>query len=290
MIRGLYTAASGMLAGQRRQEILTNNLINAHTVGYKQDDAVLRSFPEELILRVREQQGAEVAGSPIRARSGMTPIGSLYGAVYTHEVVPQFNKGVLQRTDNPFDVAIEEELVNTTNGEQATLFFTVRDTQGNTYYTRDGRWTTDPMGQLTTFNGSLVLDIDGNPIQVDGRNMEVMPDGRVILTDPANPDNRAVIQLGLAMSRNPAQELVKGENGYFRMEGGGTLPVVDPLDPNMANWRYALSQGAIETSNVDVTRTMTHMVEGFRYYEANQKVLQATDRTLEKAVTEIGRV
>lgn len=289
MIRGLYTAASGMLAGQRRQEVLTNNLNNAHTVGYKSDEQALRSFPEMLILRMRELQGVEVDNTSVPTSRGAVPIGPLSGGVYTHEIIPQFTAGPITYTNNPFDVAIAQDLKHD-DGRVANLFFSVRTANGDTLYTRDGRWMTNAAGQLATYSGDLVLDQNGNPIEVDGRELQIQADGFITLTNPDDPADVDFVQLGLVMVENPSSLLVKAENGYFRTVDGQALEPIDPADPAMEGWHFTVAQGAIEESNVDVTKVMTQMVESFRYYEANQRVLQATDRTLEKAVTEIGRV
>jgi len=289
MIRGLYTAASGMLAGQRRQEVLTNNLNNAHTVGYKSDEQALRSFPEMLILRMRELQGVEVSNTSVPTSRGAVPIGPLSGGVYTHEIIPQFTAGPITYTNNPFDVAIAQDLKHD-DGRVANLFFSVRTANGDTLYTRDGRWMTNAEGQLATYSGDLVLDQNGNPIEVDGRELQIQADGFITLTNPDDPADVDFVQLGLVMVENPSSLLVKAENGYFRTVDGQALAPIDPADPAMEGWHFTVAQGAIEESNVDVTKVMTQMVESFRYYEANQRVLQATDRTLEKAVTEIGRV
>lgn len=292
MIRGLHTAASGMLAGQRRQDALISNMSNAHTIGFKEDETVLRSFPEEMLLaRTRDAQGLEINGTKVQLPSHLQPmIGSLASAVYTHEAAPRFSAGLIQRTDKPLDVAIERDALNIGDGRTATVLFAVQNQNGGTYYTRDGRWTVNDAGELTTFSGARILDADNDPILVGGNQVQIDPSGRVALIDPNDPDNIEEYQLGLVMIENPAATLVKGENGYFRTANGAALPLIDPDAPDMAEWQFVVTQGAIEGSNVNVTRTMTQMIETMRYYEANQKVLQATDRTLEKAVTEIGRV
>lgn len=291
MIRGLHTAASGMLAGQRRQDALINNMSNAHTVGFKEDEAALRSFPEMLLARTRDAQGLEINGTQVQLPTRIQPpIGSIAGGVYTHELIPRFSAGLIQRTEQALDVAIERDALNLVDGRTATLLFAVQNQNGDTYYTRDGRWTVNDAGELATYSGARILDVDNNPILVAGYHVEIDPSGRVRLIDPNDPDNIDEYQLGLVMIENPSATLVKGENGYFRTADGAALPLIEPDDPDMADWQYMITQGAIEGSNMNVTRTMTQMIETMRYYEANQKVLQATDRTLEKAVTEIGRV
>ncbi|WP_028988343.1 flagellar hook-basal body protein [Thermicanus aegyptius] len=287
MIRGFYTAASGMFAGQRRQEILTNNLTNAETPGYKADEAVLRAFPDMLMERIRDGE-----------KSG---IGMMQNGVYTHEVVPQFTTGALQETGNAYDFAIAKDPVGP-NGERAVLFFTVEDNQGNRYYTRNGRFKTNLDGQLTTSDGFLVLDEQGNPIPVNGRNLEYTPDGRLILHDVLDPAITDEVRLGIVAFGVGAGNLggnaplpnvnllVKGERGYFAPAQGGNVQPVSLYAPPLAGWTYEVKQGAVESSNVDLTKTMTEMMEVLRYYEANQRSLMTADRTLDRAVNEIGRV
>lgn len=287
MIRGLYTAGSGMLAGQRKQDTLINNLTNAETAGFKRDEVALRSFPELLVQRIRDQEGPQVPGTtislPVRPA---TPIGPLSGGVYAHELIPRFETGMLQMTNNPLDVAIERDLYDDTTRARASLFFAVRLPNGEAYYTRDGRWTVNDAGELTTYGGVHILDEDGAPIVIGNNRVEISANGILTLIDPDDVTNTTDVRLGLFMSETPATQLIKGEHGYFRTAEGQALTPYDPT----SDWSFNLVQGAYEGSNVDITHTWTQMIETMRYYEANQKVLQATDRTLEKAATEIGRV
>lgn len=291
MIRGLQTAASAMLAGQRRQEALTNNLTNAQTVGYKADESAIRSFPELLMNRIRDEQGLTINGTQVQLPSNIQPaIGPLSGGVYVHEVVPNFTPGILQRTGKELDVAIEKDAVNQADGRQATMFFTVQTPAGDTYYTRDGQWTVNDAGELVTYSGTYVLSQDGERINIGNRSVQISATGLMTLTNREDPTDIEQIQLGLALVEAPQQTLIKDENGYFRTNTGEALPTYDPLDADAAGWSFSIAQGALESSNVDLTRTMTRIIETYRYYEANQRVLQMTDSTLEKAASEIGRV
>lgn len=291
MIRGLYTAASGMIAGQRRQEALTNNLTNAQTIGYKADESAIRSFPELLMMRMRDEQGLTINGTQVQLPSNVqSAIGPLSGGVYIHELVPSFSAGTMQRTDKPLDVAIEHDAVNQIDGRRATMFFTVQAPTGETYYTRDGQWTVNDAGELVTYTGTYVLDQNGDRIVIGNRDVQISASGLMTLTHREDPTDIEQIQLGLALVEAPQQTLIKGDNGYFRTNTGEALPTFDPIDDVAAAWSYSIAQGALESSNVDLTRTMTQMIETYRYYEANQRVLQITDSTLEKAATEIGRV
>lgn len=306
MIRGLESSASGLFAGQRRQEALTNNITNAETPGYKSDEAILRSFPEMLMDRIREgASGPPVDGSslaPADPHGGKSAIGGMMNGVYTHEFLPLWTTGDLLETANPLDFAIARDPVGQ-GGERALLFFTLQDPQGNQRYTRNGRFVVNDNGQLATPEGDLVLDDQGQPVQIDGNKVEYRADGTLLLIDPltGTPVNaNAPIRLGLAAfgldtPGVPAPAnlpnvnlLVKGENGTYTPQAGQQ---VQPAGIGAINgYTYEVRQGAVEKSNVDLTKTMTQMMEVLRFYEANQRSLMTQDRTLEKAVNEIGRV
>jgi flagellar basal-body rod protein FlgF len=111
MLRGLYSAASGMFSLERKQEALSDNLANAQTPGYKKDDTVLRAFPKLLIQRIQDfnQNGkVPIAGVP-QLPGQANPIGELFNGVYAQERIPSFNQGPLVQTDNPLDIAIDDQ-------------------------------------------------------------------------------------------------------------------------------------------------------------------------------------
>lgn len=289
MIRGLDSAASGLFAGQRRQEALTNNLINAETPGYKSEEAVLRSFPEMLMERMREGE------------NGKRMIGGMQNGVYTHELVPDWRTGDPETTENPFDFAITRDPVNAA-GERAVLFFTVMDPEQNLHYTRNGRFIQNAEGQLATADGYLVLDDQGNPIPINGQIPELTEGGILLLRDPLTGDINNEVRLGLvAFGLNtptvPAPNnfpnvnlLMKGANGTYALPPGAAVQPVGVNNPALMNFQYEIKQGVAERANVDITKTMTELMEVLRYYEANQRSLLTADRTLDKAVNEIGRV
>lgn len=282
MLRGFYTAASGMLTQQRRTEMLTNNMANANTPGFKADQASLRAFPEMLLQRMEE-------GGSIPTENGLRlplspQIGSLNTGVYMQEGLPQFMQGALRQTDLTTDIALAdiEAPVDEESGLQGVTFFTVQNAQGDIRYTRNGNFTLDGAGFLTMPDGSYVLSTEGQPIQLQSDQFAVRQDGVIL------ENNEEVAQLGIAFSAQP-QAMVKEGSGLYRLETGEENPVLPSAFAN-ADVRFDLQQGYIERSNVDVTRTMTDMMTAYRTFEANQKVLQAYDRSLEKAVTEIGRL
>lgn len=260
MLRGLYTAAAGMIAQQRRQDMLTNNLANANTPGYKADQASLRTFPRMLIANL--------------SRTYQTSSNVLATGVYLQERIPNFLQGSIYETGNALDVA----LIDGTLPENSTLMFAV-ETQNGVRYTRNGNFTLDSEGRLVTRQGMPVLDVNGNEIILQSENFRVLTDGTILENDVE------VAQINVVFFNN-ANQLVKEGNGLFRYEGNAA-PASAVGNPNVA---YQIQQGFLERSNVDLQRTMTEMLSAYRTFEANQKVLQAYDQSLDKAVNQVGRI
>lgn len=278
MLRGFYTAATGMIAQQRRTEMLTNNLANASTPGYKADQSSLRAFPEMLISHFGE--------TDIPMKNGLTlptsqTVGQLNTGVYMQETIPAFAQGSLKETDNNTDIALIDVVMPANEGNRgnATVLFSVSNSNGETRYTRNGNFTLDQQGFLTTPAGHYVLDTNGAPIQLESEQFTIQPDGAIV------QNGNAVGTIGIAYAEN-SLALAKEGDGLFRLEDGGELPSAFTAN----GVQFAIEQGMLEQSNVDTGRTMTEMMTAYRAFEANQKVLQAYDRSLEKAVNEIGKV
>ncbi|TCP19522.1 flagellar basal-body rod protein FlgG [Scopulibacillus darangshiensis] len=268
-MRGFDTAAAGMIAQSRRQQMLTNNLANMKTPGYKADKAVLRSFPEMLISRL----GGDTPGAK--------KVGALSTGVYMQEMIPNFRQGPLEETGKPTDVAlIQGNLpVNPETGQPGALFFTVQTADG-LRYTRDGHFTIDGQGFLTTAKGQYVLDANGRKINLPSDEFKVLENGTVVVGDTP------ITKIGIAFAANPNQ-LTKVGGGLFRLQGKTEALPAAQNNPNVG---FQLSQGYLEQSNVAPERTMTDLSATYRAFEANQKVLQAYDRSMEKAVNQVGRI
>lgn len=321
MIRGLYTAASGMLALQRRQEALSNNLANINTPGYKQDVGVIRSFPEQLLARINDSNGPTVDGLP--AMTGQpVPIGRLHTGVYMSEALPMFTQGDIAQTDNPYDVALTDNLPPVqADGKtvKQTMFFTVAQltntdqpaTPEQIRYSRNGQWSINDEGFMVTADGYYVLDSQNRAIKVNGivdstgnpvsagQDLKITSTGELQVLVP-NPDPNASdvyepigadinnpVRLGLKVVIDPDQ-LVREGNNLYRWQGQGQ-PVDVEENPDF-NGFYAIRQGWVERANVNPAQTMTDMMSALRSYEANQRVMTTLDGTLDKAVNEIGRV
>jgi flagellar basal-body rod protein FlgF len=178
LLRGFYTAAAGMLSEQRRVEMLTNNIANANTPGYKADEATLRSFPELLLARLDERT---IPAKEQRSFSNQTTIGSINTGVYMQETIPNFVQGDLKETGQTTDIALVDGTlpVDATTGTKGALFFVVQNKNGEIRYTRNGNFTLDAQGYLTTNDGFYVLDENGQRIRLTSDNFKVTPDGTI---------------------------------------------------------------------------------------------------------------
>lgn len=281
MLRGIDTATSGMIALQRRQDSLTNNLANAETPGYKQDTNLIRSFPEMLLDRIRDEQLVGTSKAP--------QIGTLSMGVYNQETLPMFTQGVLVGTNMPFDMAIQDTqlapIVENNQTIKPSAFFAVQTADGSFQLTRNGHFTVNENGELTTASGDLVLGQNGAPIASPAllSGDVVISENGEIITNPDGPNKANVGNVGLVIVNNPNQ-LIKTGNGNYQLEGG-TPAMISATTPAGVQ----IKQKMLEQSNVDLTQTMTSMMTNMRLYEANQKVLQAYDKTLEQ-LNSIGRV
>lgn len=297
MLRGLYTAAAGMISEQRRHDTITNNIANINSPGFKQGNALSRSFPEMLISTIRGGQGASTA-----------PIGKMSLGVFSEESISIHAQGDLQETQNPFDFALVSKIqvpgmsfdasgkfVNA-NGErtfQPQALFTVLNANGEQRYSLNGKFTVDTAGQLVNANGNLVLGRDGQPLLlIDGAGQPIHSfkvtdkgefldgNGLPLLGPTGQP-----VGLMLSRAENPNLLLREG-NGLLRINPGDEATVTQVA----AGDQVQVRQGFIERSNVDSAQSMVDMMSALRAYEANQKVIQSYDKSMEKAANEVGRV
>lgn len=267
MLRGFYTAASGMIAQQRRQEAMSNNIANANTPGYRADQTPVRAFPEMLMQKIGSKNIPTERQLNIPTQQ---LLGALNTGAYVQETIPNWQQGDLRETGSTTDMAITQADLP---DETGSIFFTVQNEAGEERYTRNGNFTVDENGMLVNNQGLYVLDTAGNPIETDQLDFTVEPDGTLVLDDGTE------VQLGLQYAAD-ANQLTKEGNDLFAGEAAAV--------PN--NARYNVTQGALEESNVDATQTMTDMMNAYRSFEANQKVLKAYDESMGKAVSEIGRI
>ncbi|MEK4484620.1 flagellar hook-basal body protein [Psychrobacillus sp. FSL H8-0484] len=278
MFRGFNTVASGMIAQQRRTELLTNNMANANTPGYKADQSTIRSFPEMLLSRVGPTKIP--TENPINGKYA-TEVGGLSTGVYMQETIALLTQGQLQQTDFNTDIAlIDGSLpVDEETGQTGALFYRLQHPGQGEAYTRNGNFTLDAEGFLTNAQGLYVLDAEGQRIQLQNDDFRVADDGQIFVNDAS------VARIGVSFAAQP-EKLMKQDNGLFRTADGTDLPSAY----NTADVSFSMQQGFIERSNVDSARTMTDLLTAYRAFEANQKVLQAYDQSMQKTVNEVGRI
>ncbi len=250
MIKGIYTAAAGLATAQLRLGVVSNNVANASTPGYKQD-----RLPEEvgkaldLMRLATDNQGNPLGQVVLGPKSGLSELDLAIGP--------------LQETGGPLDLAIG-----------GPGFFAVRGPGGQVRYTRDGGFNVDNQGVLRARDGSEVLDQNSAQIQLPEGTVEVAADGTLVV-------DGAAVARPLIVDFAPNQQLVKQGNNMFAPDGGALpQPVADAQ----------VYQGYLEGSNVDMTESMVAVMNLVRAYEANQRMLQIQDESLSRAVNEIGKV
>lgn len=275
MLRGLYTATAGMIALQRRHDTITNNIANVNTAGYKQGETVQRSFPEMLISRLERLD----RGGPRLSRA--RTLGHLPHGVLAEETIYNFAQGDIVETGNPFHVALWDDDLpeDPETGVKPHAFYVVQTADG-VMYTRNGEWTLDADNTLVTGEGFPVLDAGGNPIVIpDASNFHVGEDGTVTFAGPDGAEEEAA--LGIAVIANP-DLLIRRGNGLFEWTGDDA--------PAAAAEGVTTYQGYTERANVNPQQAAVDLMLTEQLYEANQRVIQAYDRSLDQAVNDVGRL
>ena len=252
MIKGLYAAASAMLVNANRQQLLSHNISNMETPGFKQILTSVEEFTQTNVIFPAD----DITRSNRLRAIGILGLGSMMGP----EVV-DYAQGALQQTGNLYDLAISGD-----------GFFTVQTPDG-TRYTRDGRFLRSPEGQLVTFEGYAVLNQGGQPITLPEGDLSVAPDGRISI------NGEEVAQLGLANFADPRAELERTEGNLFTATGQPT----GEATPRVA-------QGFLEMSNANPTQLMAQLVEVGRSYEIAQQMVSNQDDLLGKTISMLGRI
>jgi flagellar basal-body rod protein FlgG len=254
-MRALDTAATGMLAQQLNVEVISNNIANVNTTGYKRQRVEFNDLLYQDQRRVGTQSAQEgnVVPSGIQVGLGVKP-----GATYRiHE------QGSLEITDNPLDLAI--------NGEG---FFQITLPNGETAYTRTGSFQLSPDGHLVTSDGFTVEP--GINIPEDAVGVTVNPDGEVLVDIDGQVAPQNVGQLELARFSNPAGLEAMGDNLFSETQASGAPLNAAPNSPGFGS----IQQGAVENSNVEIVKEITNMIDAQRAYEMNSRVIKASDEMM----------
>ena len=256
MIRSLWIAKTGLDAQQTQMDIISNNLANVSTTGFKKSRAVF----EDLLYQTLRQPGAQTS-QQTQMPSGLQ-IGTGVRPVATERIHTQGN---LTQTGNSKDIAI-----------QGAGFFQVLLPDGTTAYTRDGSFQMDSQGQLVTSSGFTVQP--AITIPSNATSITVGRDGTVTVLQPGTTTPTQVGTLQLATFVNPAGLESRGENLFVETAASGTPNTNTPG----TNGTGLLVQGYTETSNVNVAEELVNMIATQRAYEINSKAITASDAMLQK--------
>jgi flagellar basal-body rod protein FlgG len=256
MIRSLWIAKTGLDAHQTSMDVITNNLANVSTNGFKRARAVF----EDLLYQTIRQPGAQSSQST-QIPSGLQ-LGSGARPVSTARIHTQ---GSVQQTGNDLDLALD-----------GAGFFQVLLPDGTTAYTRDGSFQKDNQGQIVTSNGYAVqpsVTIPANALSIT-----ISKDGIVTVTQPGTAAATQVGTMQVATFMNVGGLQSIGENLYMETASSGSPT---PNTPG-SNGAGVLNQRYVETSNVNVAEELVTMIQTQRAYELNSKVISTSDQMLSR--------
>lgn len=258
MLKGLYTAHTGLLNEQNRMDILTNNLANASTVGFKKEGSTSEAFKDIFAYKLKDSS----VGLRNAQRIGIGNPGVKIGENYT-----DYTQGSYRITDNTYDVAL--------NGEG---FFAVeyanKAGETSTKYTRAGNFTLNQQGDLVTKDGDFVLDTNNRHIRLNP------------LLDSEISGNGTIRQNGIVVATIQVADfsdynyLEKFAETYYQPVEGAEL----------TNSSAMVESGVLEMSNVQTVSEMVNLISITRAYESNQKIIQTYDQSLEIAVNQLGKL
>ena len=257
MVKGLYAAYSGMINEQNRMDVITNNLANADTTGFKKEGSTCQAFDDVLAYKIKDNS----VSSKLAQKIGTMNLGVKIGENYT-----DYSQGAFRVTGNATDVALSG------NGFFA-VEFTNKAGKTDIKYTRDGSFTLNQEGYLVTKDGDYVLGTNGR-IKLD-------PFKEVSIDTMGNISQNGTRVASLRLVDFEDYNYLEhyGENYYQPVEGYKTKAA-----------ELTVRSGYLETANVQVVSEMVEMISSSRQYESNQKLITTIDSTLEVAMNRLGKV
>ena len=261
MLRGLYTSALGMTTQMNRMDVISNNIANVNTGGYKKDKVITQSFTEELMKHITDDTGE----ANMLKFNNTSPVGKFSLGLFVDDMSTDFSTGPLKTTNGTFDLAV--------NGSG---FFAVNYTnpngQSEERYTRDGAFTLSGDRTLMTKDGVPVAGVNGGNITVPDGSIAIGEDGAIYV------DAEYVNQIRLVDFNDKT---------FLRKQGGNLYNA--PAEAGLTAFTGTVEQGVLELSNVNSVREMVEMIEITRAYEANQRMITTHDQTMQRAVNDIGK-
>ncbi len=282
MFRSMYTATCGMLVSQAIVDTTANNLANVNTTGFKKDTDIIKEYPAKDIYRLNDPTPSflSILFNKFPEYVGQISTGAVVDKVHT-----DFSKGAIKYTDRKSDFYIDG------NG-----FFVLTNDKGEIFFTRDGHFKIDKNGFLVNNDGlkvmalrppflntqgNLILNTSGkfvrnatSVIVTESQNFNASLDG--VITGVANG------QLRIMIAKLDPKKLVKLGNNLYKY----TAKNEDISFDNDSR----LIQGAVETSNVKAVNEMVNLINSYRHFEINQKVITSSDNMTDKVVNQFGRL
>jgi flagellar basal-body rod protein FlgG len=241
--------------------VIANNLANVNTNGFKQTLLQVASSPDMRLFRFQTDPGQD-SGKRTPGVSVAQPVGALGLGAQVYDTPASFGQGTLEHTGNSLDLALSS---------QDNAFFAVQTPQG-IRYTRDGQFARDPQGYLVTMDGNRVLGRNGAVI-VPAGDVLIGQDGTI------TKGGRAVDQLRITQFANLTALRPEGDNHFI--DTGAARPAPSTT--------ATVNQGFLEKSNANVVRSMVDLISAQRWFEANEKTVQAEDQLTGLAITSVGR-
>lgn len=257
MVKGLYTAYTGMINEQKRLDIISNNLANAATTGYKEDNVTNQSFNDVLAIKINDESEA----------NNNRAIGSMRLGVKLGEVYTDYSQGSLRQTTNTYGMALDGKGF-------FTLSNTDKDGNVSTKYTRNGNFTTSNDGHVVDSEGNYLMGKAGEIVIPAGASKIVIDEQGAIYADGNYIDNVKITDF------SDYKYLTKTNDTLYQTINGATEVGSTAL----------VRQGYTEQSNVNVVSEMVNMIAVTRAYEANQKVIQSVDKTLDLSANSVGKI
>ena len=254
-MQSLSTAVTGMTAQQTSIDVISNNLANISTTGYKQQHAAF----EDLIYQTESRAGVNPSGSQVIPTGKQVGLGTQLSAIYRIN-----SQGDMQQTSNTYDLAV-----------QGRGYFSVTMADGSTAYTRAGNFSINADGQITTLSGDLMepnITIPNNATAVTISNngaVSVIKDH-----DSSAPEIVGTIQLTTFINENGLNAI--GQNLFKETPASGSPTTSDPGTGDVGK----LMQGWLESSNIDPVKELTSLIKAQRSYEICSKVINASDEIL----------
>jgi flagellar basal-body rod protein FlgG len=254
-MNALWISKTGLEAQQNRLAVVSNNLANVNTTGFKQDRAM---FEDLMYQNIRQAGGAS-------SQDTRLPSGFMLGTgVRTVATQKNHSQGNILQTNNKLDLAV-----------QGRGFMQILRPNGDIGYTRTGALQINASGQLVTASGYQVqpqITIPGNASAIS-----IGSDGTISASVPGNPTPQQLGVIQLADFVNPSGLQPIGENMYVETAASGSPQVANPGSGSMGT----MIQGALESSNVNIVEELVNMIEAQRAYEMNSKAIAAVDQMLQ---------